>query len=73
MQEQLIRERIESILPDAEVELTSPDGVHYSATVRSSGFYGMKRLEQHRMVMNALKDVISSNEVHALALKTEIK
>lgn len=73
MQEQLIKERIRAILPDADVILHSPDGVHYDATVRSAGFTGMKRLEQHRLVMNALKDVISSNDVHALGLKTEPK
>ncbi|UJF24558.1 BolA/IbaG family iron-sulfur metabolism protein [Suttonella sp. R2A3] len=73
MQEQLISERIREVLSDAEVELSSPDGVHYSATVRSAQFVGMKRLEQHRVVMNALKDVLGSNEVHALALKTEAK
>lgn len=73
MQEQLISERIRAALPDAEVFLSSPDGVHYSATVRSAQFAGMKRLEQHRLVMNALSDVLGSNEVHALALKTEAK
>ncbi len=71
MQEELIRSRILTALgDDTEVELSSPDGVHYSAVVTSPAFAGHSRLEQHRMVLKALEDVISSNEVHALQLKT---
>lgn len=72
MQEELIRSRISQVLPDAQVFLQTVDGVHYSALVRSAEFAGMRRLEQHRLVMNALSDVLGSNEVHALALKTEV-
>lgn len=70
MQENQIKEKIQQSLGDAEVELTTPDGVHYSAVVTSKAFQGHSRLEQHRMVLKALEEVISSNEVHALQLKT---
>ncbi|MDO4643140.1 MAG: BolA/IbaG family iron-sulfur metabolism protein [Cardiobacteriaceae bacterium] len=72
MQKELITARIKAVLPDAEIVLSTFDGVHYTAQVRSAGFAGKSRLEQHRLVMNALGDVLGSNEVHALALKTEI-
>ena len=72
MQEALITSRIKAVLPDAEITLTTFDGVHYSAHIRSAGFAGKSRLEQHRTVMNALGDILGSNEIHALALKTEL-
>lgn len=72
MQEELIKAKISQVLPEAQVFLQTTDGVHYSALVRWAGFAGMRRLEQHRLVMNALSDVLGSNEVHALALKTEV-
>lgn len=72
MQEKLITARIKAVLPDAEISLTTFDGVHYSAHIRSAGFAGKSRLEQHRTVMNALGDILGSNEIHALALKTEV-
>lgn len=72
MQADLIKQKIIEALGEAEVELSSFDGVHYTATVRSPAFAGKKRLEQHRMVMNALQAELSDNTVHALALKTEI-
>ncbi len=70
MQEKLIEEKIKAVLKDARVILQSSDGVHYSATVISAAFAGKSRLEQHRIVMNALGEVIANNEIHALALKT---
>lgn len=72
MQENLIKSKIIEALGDAEIELSTLDGVHYSAVVKSKAFVGHSRLEQHRMVMKALEDVISSNEVHALQLKTMV-
>lgn len=72
MQENLIKTRIQEVLPDAQIQLSTLDGVHYAATVKSARFQGLKRLEQHRLVMNALKDILETNEVHALALKTEV-
>lgn len=73
MQEQLIESRIRKALgEDTHIELSTFDGVHFQAVVISRAFAGHSRLEQHRMVMNALEDVISSNQVHALQLKTKV-
>ncbi|MDO4776404.1 MAG: BolA family protein [Cardiobacteriaceae bacterium] len=71
MQADIIKQKIIDALGEAEVTLSTFDGVHYEAHVRSPAFAGKKRLEQHRMVMNALQAELSANEVHALALKTE--
>jgi len=43
MQEELITARIKAVLPDAEITLTTFDGVHYSAHIRSAGFAGKSR------------------------------
>lgn len=73
MAKALIESRIKEALgEDTLVELSSFDGVHFTAIVTSKAFAGHSRLEQHRMVMKALEDVISSNEVHALQLKTKV-
>lgn len=69
----LIESRIKNELPDAEIILSTHDNLHYQATVRSAHFAPLKKLEQHRLVMNTLSDVFQNNSVHALQLKTEIK
>lgn len=71
-QEQLFKERIRAALPDAEIYFSSPDGVHWEALVRSAHFAGRSRLEQHRLVMNALAAEFGSEQLHGLALKTEV-
>ena len=70
MQETLIKDKIRAALGDADIEIHSADGVHFSAVVTAKAFAGHSRLEQHRMVLKALEEVISSNELHALQLKT---
>lgn len=72
MQTDLIKQKIIAALGESDVIVTSVDGMHFEATVTSAAFAGLSRLEQHRMVLKALEDVISSNEVHALSLKTKV-
>lgn len=69
-----IVELIKSALPDADVEIEdlAGDGDHYSATVKSVAFKGMNRIKQHQTVYAALQGRMGG-ELHALALKTEIK
>ncbi len=45
------------------------DGDHYAATVVSEAFRGKSRVEQHKMVYDALKGQMGG-ALHALALKT---
>jgi len=67
--EQMIRQA----LPDAQVEITDlrGDGDHYAAHVVSAAFAGKSRIEQHKMVYDALKGGMG-DELHALALQTGV-
>ena len=48
------------------------DKNHYSATIKSSQFNNMTKIEQHKLVYKSLKGKMG-NELHALALTTEGK
>jgi acid stress-induced BolA-like protein IbaG/YrbA len=63
--EQMIREG----LPDARVEVSGDDGVHFEARVISPSFQGMPTLKRHRMVYATLGPLMG-NEIHALGLRT---
>ena len=69
-----IEKLIKTEFPDAVVNIQdlAGDGNHYSATVISSQFKGKTKIEQHKMVYNALQGKMG-NELHALALKTKEK
>ena len=66
-----IKNFIQKAIPNSlvEIEDLKGDGDHYSATVRSKSFLGKTRVEQHKMVYDALKGRMG-NELHALKLKT---
>jgi len=66
-----IRELVESSLPDctALVRDDANDGEHFSAEVVSSAFNGVMRVQQHRLVYQAL-GAHMYKDIHALALKT---
>src|SRR4026207_1471032 len=66
-----IERMIKESFPDASVSIDdlAGDGDHYAATVVSEAFRGKSRVEQHKMVYEALKSQIGS-ELHAIALKT---
>lgn len=67
--ERLIKEAI----PDARIELKDlrGDGDHYQAHVESASFLGKSRIDQHRMVYDALQGRVGGL-VHALALTTAV-
>ncbi len=67
--EQLIR----AGLPDATVEVRDPlnDRTHFEATVLSPSFQGKTKVQQHKMVYQALGDSFDG-PLHALALKTGV-
>jgi len=58
---------------DAEVIIQdlAGDGDHYAVTVKSPAFKGMTRVQQHKMVYDALQGAMAA-ELHALAIKTEV-
>ncbi|MFK7955686.1 MAG: BolA family protein [Lysobacterales bacterium] len=64
-----IKQLIQQGLPEATVEITGDDGVHFSATVVSQAFEGVSTLKRHRMVYATLGDKMGG-EIHALALRT---
>ena len=74
MEQSEIERLIKASLPDAEVEITdlAGDNNHFSAHVTSSTFEGKSRIQQHKMVYDALGDKMGGI-LHALALKTSIK
>jgi stress-induced morphogen len=69
-----IEKAIRAALPDAEVKITdlAGDGNHYSAEVTSTAFKGKTRVQQHKMVYDALGSRMGG-ELHALALQTSVK
>ena len=72
MKQKEIEILIKESIPDSQViiEDIRGDGDHYSATVISKLFIGKNRIEQHKMVYDALKGKMGS-ELHALMLKTK--
>ena len=64
---------IKAALPDATVVIRdlAGDGDHYAAEVVSESFRGKSRVQQHKMVYDALKGNMGG-ALHALALQTSI-
>ncbi len=58
-------------IPDAEVTIRdlAGDGDHYAATVVAESFRGKSRVQQHKLVYDALKGEMGG-KLHALALQT---
>jgi acid stress-induced BolA-like protein IbaG/YrbA len=63
---------IKASIPDAQVQVQdlTGGGDHYQATVVSSQFEGKSLVQQHQLVYGALRQAMSSEAIHALALKT---
>ena len=68
-----LEQMIRTALPDAEVEITDlrGDGDHYAARVVSPAFKGMTRVQQYKMVYDAIEGGMG-DELHALALQTGV-
>ena len=64
---------IKSALPDADVAIDdlAGDGDHYRARVSSSAFAGKSRVQQHKMVYDALGGRMGG-ELHALQVVTSV-
>lgn len=73
----LAREKIMGFLletfPDAQIELKDlvGDSDHFAVTITSKVFSGKTRIEQHKMVYDALQGHMGTT-LHALSLKTKI-
>ncbi len=68
-----IESLIKAALPDAEVEIRdlAGDGDHYQAIVTSRAFAGKNRVQQHKLVYEALGRRMGG-ELHALQLTTAV-
>ncbi|MDD3028996.1 MAG: BolA/IbaG family iron-sulfur metabolism protein [Alphaproteobacteria bacterium] len=73
MTEAEILRLIKEALPDAQVELKDlrGDGDYFQAYVESRAFVGKTRVQQHKMVYDALQGRVGG-VLHALSLKTAI-
>ncbi len=73
MKAQEIARLIEQAMPDAVVQIRdlAGDGDHYAAQVTSAQFAGKSRVQQHKMVYEAL-DGRMGDELHALQLTTQV-
>jgi stress-induced morphogen len=66
-----VRARLTEAFPEADihVEDTTGEGDHFDVRVRAAAFSGVGLVGQHRMVYDALGDLMA--RIHALSLRTE--
>ena len=66
-----IERRLAAALPGAAIAVrdTTGEGDHFDVEVRAAAFAGLGLVEQHRLVYDALGELM--RRVHALALRTE--
>jgi len=69
MDEEEIKRRIEEAIPGSAVRVEG-DGRHFQAVVVSTVFAGKSRLQQHRVVYDALGSSFDTEALHALSVKT---
>lgn len=64
--------RIERAIPGAKVEVTDLTGTrdHYKVRVVSEAFEGLRLIQQHRMIKDALKEELKG-PIHALTIETD--
>jgi stress-induced morphogen len=68
-----IERMIAEALPGAEVEVVDETGGgdHLRASVRAPQFAGLPRIQQHRLVKNAVQARFDDGSIHALSIQTE--
>ena len=69
-----ITKLIKESIPDATIEIKDlmGDNNHYAATIKSSQFNNLSKIEQHKLVYKSLEGKMG-NELHALSITTEGK
>ena len=66
-----IKTMIEEALPGAQVEVIDEGGSdHLRAIVMAPQFEGRSRIDQHRLVRNAVKPRFDDGSIHALSIST---
>ena len=68
-----IERMIAEALPGADVEVVDETGGgdHLRASVRASQFVGLPKVQQHRLVKNAVQARFDDGSIHALSISTE--
>jgi stress-induced morphogen len=66
-----LRRLLEAAFPGAEVQITDLTGTqdHYQVNLVAESFRGQSRMQQHRLVYQALGDLMRG-PIHALSLQT---
>lgn len=66
-----VRRLIEEAIPGATVEVADMTGTsdHFDIQVRSQAFAGKTRIDQHKMVQQALREHLTTT-IHAVQIKT---
>jgi stress-induced morphogen len=68
-----VKQLIESALPGSNVEVIDEGGGnHLRVNVTASQFEGMSRIDQHRLVKNAVRERTDTGELHSLTVKTAV-
>jgi stress-induced morphogen len=68
-----LRAMIEAALPGAAVEVVDEGGGdHLRAIVVASQFEGLSRIDQHRLVKNAVRERFDDGSIHALSISTTV-
>jgi stress-induced morphogen len=68
-----VKELVEAALPGAAVEVIDEGGGdHLRVSVTASQFEGISRLEQHKLVKNAVRERSDTGELHSLSIKTSV-
>jgi stress-induced morphogen len=68
-----VRSLIEGSLPGSTVEVIDEGGGdHLRVNVTASQFEGLSRLDQHKLVKNAVRERSDTGELHSLTIKTSV-
>ena len=64
--------KIRDAIGDADIEVEDLTGGqdHFEVTVVSEAFEGKRRIQQHRMIYDALEAELEDETIHALSLST---
>ena len=69
MNPEIIKQLIETGLPDADIVVEGDDGTHFQARIISASFVGKNMVQQHQMVYKTLGEKMGT-DIHALSMQT---
>ncbi len=63
-----IKQRIETTIPGAQVEVIQGGDRHYALTVTSNAFNGLSQVKQQQLVYSAITDLMAGDNapIHAI-------